>query len=73
MIINNSIFLYRRSVNFRESENEHAIIKRAEYTEDAHIKVWVTARNVLGTANSQEHEFNTGHISKSLLHHTDIL
>ncbi|XP_056609864.1 interleukin 12 receptor, beta 2a, like isoform X2 [Triplophysa dalaica] len=50
------------SVNFRESEKEHAIIKRAEYTEDAHIKVWVTARNVLGTANSKEHEFNTGHI-----------
>ncbi|XP_057203139.1 interleukin 12 receptor, beta 2a, like [Triplophysa rosa] len=51
-----------RSINFRESEKEHAIIKREEYTEDAPIKVWVTARNVLGTAKSHEYEFNTGHI-----------
>lgn len=61
------------SISFRESEKEHGIIKRKEYTKNDPIKVWVTARNVLGSAKSQEYEFNTDHIIRpdtpNITHH----
>nr|XP_055050661.1 interleukin 12 receptor, beta 2a, like [Misgurnus anguillicaudatus] len=41
------------------SENEHCVIKRSEYEKCNEMTVWVTARNVLGTAESQQFKFNT--------------
>lgn len=53
---------YEGKIRSRVSENEHCVIKRSEYEKCNEMTVWVTARNVLGTTQSQEFEFNTGRI-----------
>ncbi|XP_051572112.1 interleukin-12 receptor subunit beta-2-like [Myxocyprinus asiaticus] len=50
------------NVNSRESDSDNGVIKRKEYMKNTDIKVWVTAKNPLGSAQSEESVFNTGHI-----------
>ncbi|KAK7168220.1 hypothetical protein R3I94_002309 [Phoxinus phoxinus] len=49
-------------INSRESDEENVVITRAEYMKGPDITAWVTAKNVLGSAQSEESVFNTGHI-----------
>ncbi|XP_051995422.1 interleukin-12 receptor subunit beta-2-like isoform X2 [Xyrauchen texanus] len=51
-------------VDSRESDSDNGVIKRAEYMKNTDIKVWVTAKNLLGSAQSEESVFNTGHITR---------
>ncbi|NP_001352715.1 interleukin 12 receptor, beta 2a, like precursor [Danio rerio] len=55
---------YEGNVNSAESDCEMAIINRDKYTKGTQMTVWVTARNVLGYARSEESVFNTGHIRR---------
>lgn len=55
---------YEGKVNSAESDCESAIINRDKYTKSTPITVWVTARNVLAYAWSEESVFNTGHIRR---------
>ncbi|ROL42943.1 Interleukin-6 receptor subunit beta [Anabarilius grahami] len=52
----------RLDIFSKESDKENAVINRAEYTKSTDITAWVTAKNVLGSAQSEESVFNTGHI-----------
>lgn len=60
------VFIYR-NVKSRESSSESAVINRLEYMKSTDTTAWVTAKNVLGSAQSERFFFNTGHISKSCL------
>ncbi len=60
------VCLYR-NVQSRESSSESAVINRLEYMKSTDITAWVTAKNVLGSAQSERSFFNTGHISKTCL------
>ncbi|KAK9978313.1 hypothetical protein ABG768_020069 [Culter alburnus] len=46
----------------KESDKENAVITRDKYMKSTDITAWVTAENVLGSAQSEESVFNTGHI-----------
>jgi len=46
------------------SDQENVVINRTEYMKSTDITAWVTAKNGLGSAQSEESVFNTGHISK---------
>ncbi|XP_067237598.1 interleukin 12 receptor, beta 2a, like isoform X2 [Chanodichthys erythropterus] len=46
----------------KESDKENAVITRDKYSKITDITAWVTAKNVLGSAESEESVFNTGHI-----------
>ncbi|XP_051569673.1 interleukin-12 receptor subunit beta-2-like isoform X1 [Myxocyprinus asiaticus] len=52
------------NVNSRESDSENGVIKRAEYMKNTDIGVWVTAKNLLGSAQSEVSVFNTGYITR---------
>lgn len=45
-----------------KSNENNAVINRASYMKNSDITAWVTAKNVLGSARSEESVFNTGHI-----------
>lgn len=60
------VFIYR-NVKSRESSIESAVINRLEYMKSTDTTAWVTAKNVLGSAQSGRSFFNTGHISESCL------
>ncbi|XP_056309273.1 interleukin 12 receptor, beta 2a, like [Danio aesculapii] len=55
---------YEGNVNSAEGGCESAIIIRAKYTKGTQTTVWVTARNLLGHAQSEISVFNTGHIKR---------
>ncbi|XP_077068010.1 interleukin 12 receptor, beta 2a, like [Siphateles boraxobius] len=50
------------NINSRESDQEDVVINRVEYMKSTDITAWVTVKNVLGSAQSEESVFNTGHI-----------
>ncbi|CAM4401566.1 unnamed protein product [Leuciscus chuanchicus] len=50
------------NINSRESDQENVVINREEYMKSTYITAWVTAKNGLGSAQSEESIFNTGHI-----------
>ncbi|XP_056127990.1 interleukin 12 receptor, beta 2a, like [Rhinichthys klamathensis goyatoka] len=50
------------NIKSRESDQENVVINRAEYMKSTDITAWVTAKNGLGSAQSEESVFNTGHI-----------
>ncbi|KAG1967190.1 interleukin-12 receptor subunit beta-2 [Pimephales promelas] len=49
-------------INSRVSYQENVVINRTEYMKSTDITAWVTAKNGLGSAQSEESVFNTGHI-----------
>ncbi|XP_050961875.1 interleukin 12 receptor, beta 2a, like [Labeo rohita] len=53
---------YDGNVQSRESNSESALIDREEYIKGTYITAWVTAKNVLGSAQSGMSQFNTDHI-----------
>ncbi|XP_067314671.1 interleukin 12 receptor, beta 2a, like isoform X2 [Pseudorasbora parva] len=53
---------YNGKVYSRESDEENVVISRMEYMKNSVITAWVTAKNLLGSARSEEYSFNTGHI-----------
>lgn len=55
---------YDGNVQSRESSSESAVINRLEYMKSTDITAWVTAKNVLGSAQSERSFFNTGHIKR---------
>ncbi|XP_059413613.1 interleukin 12 receptor, beta 2a, like [Carassius carassius] len=52
------------NIKYRESSSESAVIKRTEYMKSTSTTAWVTAKNVLGSAQSEKSDFNTGHIKR---------
>uniref|UniRef100_A0A673MZ39 Interleukin-12 receptor subunit beta-2-like n=1 Tax=Sinocyclocheilus rhinocerous TaxID=307959 RepID=A0A673MZ39_9TELE len=55
---------YDGNVKSRESSSESAVINRREYMKSTYTTAWVTAKNVLGSAQSERSSFNTGHIER---------
>ncbi|XP_052392534.1 interleukin-6 receptor subunit beta [Carassius gibelio] len=55
---------YDGKIKSRESSSESAVIKRTEYMKSTSTTAWVTAKNVLGSAQSEKSDFNTGHIKR---------
>ncbi|XP_016394196.1 interleukin-6 receptor subunit beta-like [Sinocyclocheilus rhinocerous] len=55
---------YDGNVKSRESSSESAVINRAEYMKSTYTTAWVTAKNVLGSAQSENSVFDTGHIKR---------
>uniref|UniRef100_A0A672R0V8 Interleukin-6 receptor subunit beta-like n=1 Tax=Sinocyclocheilus grahami TaxID=75366 RepID=A0A672R0V8_SINGR len=55
---------YDGNVKSRESSSESAVINRAEYMKSAYTTAWVTAKNVLGSAQSENSVFDTGCIKR---------
>lgn len=55
---------YDGNVKSRESRSESAVINRLEYMKSTYTTAWVTAKNVLGSAQSEKSFFNTGHIKR---------
>ncbi|XP_016098473.1 interleukin-12 receptor subunit beta-2-like isoform X2 [Sinocyclocheilus grahami] len=53
---------YDGNVKSRESSSESAVINRRDYMKSTYTTAWVTAKNVLGSAQSERSFFNTGHI-----------
>uniref|UniRef100_A0A671QVS1 Interleukin-12 receptor subunit beta-2-like n=1 Tax=Sinocyclocheilus anshuiensis TaxID=1608454 RepID=A0A671QVS1_9TELE len=53
---------YDGNVKSRESSSESAVINRRDYVKSTYTTAWVTAKNVLGSAQSERSFFNTGHI-----------
>uniref|UniRef100_A0A673MAR2 Interleukin-6 receptor subunit beta-like n=1 Tax=Sinocyclocheilus rhinocerous TaxID=307959 RepID=A0A673MAR2_9TELE len=45
-------------------DSESAVINRAEYMKSTYTTAWVTAKNVLGSAQSENSVFDTGHIKR---------
>uniref|UniRef100_A0A673N071 Interleukin-12 receptor subunit beta-2-like n=1 Tax=Sinocyclocheilus rhinocerous TaxID=307959 RepID=A0A673N071_9TELE len=48
----------------RVGRSESAVINRREYMKSTYTTAWVTAKNVLGSAQSERSSFNTGHIER---------
>uniref|UniRef100_A0A8C2F7W7 Interleukin 12 receptor, beta 2a, like n=1 Tax=Cyprinus carpio TaxID=7962 RepID=A0A8C2F7W7_CYPCA len=55
---------YDGNVKFVESSSESAVINRRDYMKETDTTAWVTAKNVLGSEQSDESFFNTGHIER---------
>ncbi|XP_073689667.1 interleukin 12 receptor, beta 2a, like [Garra rufa] len=55
---------YDGNVKSRETNSESALIEREEYIKSTYITAWVTAKNVLGSAESEISDFNTEHIKR---------
>ncbi|XP_052408173.1 interleukin-12 receptor subunit beta-2 [Carassius gibelio] len=55
---------YEGIVKSVESSSESAVINRLDYMKEADTTAWVTAKNILGSEQSEKSHFNTGNIER---------
>ncbi|TRY91423.1 hypothetical protein DNTS_018793 [Danionella cerebrum] len=53
---------YKGKITSRESDDSSVVISRLDYMKSSQMTAWVTARNLLGDAQSEESDFDTEHI-----------